>query len=127
MVKRFGHSAAAAALGYIRDNSQVLRLTSTAPASYSAAANEPQLIVSANVSATDFTLASGASGPTLTLAAKSGQAIHGSGTATHAVLTKTSGTALLYVVNVSAQVLSSGNTVNTGALVITMLTSANNA
>jgi hypothetical protein len=127
MAKKFGFSAAAASLAYIRDNASVMMICASAPQSYSAAANQPNKIVSANVSGADFTVASGASGPTLTVGAKNSQAIEGSGSGTHVALVSTSATRLLYVTNCSAQVLSSGNTVNIGSWVITQLSSANNS
>ena len=127
MAKRYGYSAAAASLGYIRDNASVLYVCTTAPASFSAAANQPQMIVSANVSSADFSLASGGTGPVLTIGAKNSQLIDSSGSATHLALARTSGSTLLYVTNVSSQVLASGNTVNVGSWTITNLQSANNA
>jgi hypothetical protein len=127
MAKRFGHSAAAASLAYIRDNASVIFVCGTAAASYSAASTQPQMIVSANVSSADFTIASGATGPVLTVGAKSSQTVEGSGSASHIVVARVSGTTLLYVTNVSAQVLASGNTVTLNSWTITQLTSANNA
>jgi hypothetical protein len=117
MAKRYGYSAAAASLAYVRDNATVCYVCTTAPASYSAAANQPQMIVSANVSAADLTIASGGTGPVLTVGAKNSQTIESSGSATR----------LLFVTNVSSQVLASGNTVNIGSWTITQLQSANNA
>lgn len=127
MAKRFGFSAAARSLQYIRDESSVIYLSSTAPSSFSAAATQPQMIVSANISGADFTLASAATGAQLTVGAKNSITAEGSGTATHAILVSTSGSRLLYLTNVSAQVVASGNTVNIGSWVITLLASANNA
>lgn len=127
MAKKFGFSAAAASLTYIRDNSNVMYICASAPQSYSAAANQPNMIVSANVSAADLVVASGASGPTLTIGAKNSQTIEGSGSGTHVALVSTSATRLNYVTNCSAQVLASGNTVNLGSWVITQLASANNS
>jgi hypothetical protein len=127
MAKRYGYSAAAASLAYVRDNATVCYVCTTAPASYSAAANQPQMIVSANVSAADLTIASGGTGPVLTVGAKNSQTIESSGSATHLALVSTSGTRVLFVTNVSSQVLASGNTVNIGSWTITQLQSANNA
>lgn len=127
MAKKFGFSAAAASLGYIRDNANIIFLCGSAPQSYSAASNQPNMIVSANVSASDFTLASAATGAQLTLGAKSSQSVEGSGTATHMAIVQSSGSRLLYVCNGSAKVLASGDTVSTTSLVITLLASANNS
>jgi hypothetical protein len=127
MAKKFGFSAAAASLAYIRDNANILFICASAPQSYSAASNEPNMIVSANISAADFTLASAATGAELTIGAKPSQAVEGSGLATHIALVKSSGTALLYVVNGSAKVLASGDSVSTTSFTITVLASANNS
>lgn len=127
MAKKFGFSAAAASLAYIRDNATRMYICASAPQSFSAASNQPNMIVSANVSAADFALASAATGAQLTIGAKPSQAIEGSGTATHAALVGTSGSVLLYVVNVSAKVLASGDTVSTTSFTITVLASANNS
>ena len=127
MAKRFGFSAAARSLQYIRDEAAVMYLCSTAPASYSAASTQPQMIVSANVSAADLVLASASTGAQLTVAAKNSQTAEGSGTATHVAVVSVSGSRLLYITNVSSQVVASGNTVNIGSWVITVLASANNA
>lgn len=128
MVKRFGFSAAAASLAYVRDNSDVLFVCATAPASFSAASTQPQMIVSANVSGADFTITSAATGALLTVAAKNGQSIEGSGAATHIAFANASASRLNYVANISpSQVLASGNTVNIGSLTITQLACANNS
>ena len=127
MAKYYGYSAARASLAYVRDNAEKLMVCTTAPASYSAAVNQPQMIVSANVSAADFSIASGSTGPVMTIGAKNSQSIESSGSATHLALVSTSGTRMLFVTNVSSQVLASGNTVNIGSWTITQLQSANNA
>jgi hypothetical protein len=127
MAKRYGYSAAAASLAYIRDNAQVLYVCTTAPNAVSGASTQPQMIVSANVSAADFSIASGGTGPVLTVGAKNSQTIESSGSATHLALATTSGARILFVTNVSSQVLASGNTVNIGSWTITQLQSANNA
>jgi len=127
MSKKYGFSAAAASLAYIRDNANTIFVCTTAPQSYSAAANQPQMIVSAGASAADFVITSAATGALLTIASKTGQTIDGSGNATHLAVVSTSGSRLLYVTNVSAQVLSSGNTVTINSWTITNLASANNA
>jgi hypothetical protein len=127
MAKRYGYSAAAASLAYVRDNASVVYVCTTAPASFSAASNQPQMIVSANVSSADLTIASGGTGPVLTIGAKNSQTIESSGSATHLAIARTSGSTLLFVTNVSSQVLASGNTVNIGSWTITQLQSANNA
>jgi hypothetical protein len=127
MAKRYGYSAAAASLAYVRDNATVLYVCTTAPNTFSAASTQPQMIVSANVSSADITIASGGTGPVATIGAKNSQTIDSSGSATHLALVSTSGSRLLFVTNVSSQVLASGNTVNIGSWTITQLQSANNA
>ena len=127
MSKKYGFSAAAASLMYVRDNANTIFVCSTAPQSYSAASNQPQMIVSAGCSTADFVISSAATGALLTIAAKTSQLIDGSGNATHIAVVSTSGSRLLYVTNVSAQVLSSGNTVTINSWTITQLHSANNA
>lgn len=127
MSKKYGYSAAAASLAYIRDNANTIFVCGSAPQAYSAAANQPNMIVSAGCSTADFVITSAATGALLTIAAKTGFTIDGSGNATHLAVVSTSGTRLLYVTNVSAQVLSSGNTVTINSWTITNLASANNA
>ena len=90
-------------------------------------------IVSALVSATDFTLASANAGAVLTIGAKNNQLVEGSGNATHLYLVTSSGGAaaatgrILLVTTVSAQILASGNTVNIASWTVTALMSANNS
>lgn len=129
MAKYYGFSAARASLAYVRDNAERLYVCTTAPASYSAASNQPQMIVSANISAADFSIASGAgtTGPVMTVGAKNSQNIESSGSATHLAIVRASGSTILFVTNVSSQVLASGNTVNIGSWTITQLQSANNS
>lgn len=127
MSKKYGFSAAAASLAYIRDNATTIFVCSSAPQSYSAASNQPNMIVSAGASAADFVITSAATGALLTIAAKTGHTIDGSGTATHLAVVSVSGSRLLYVTNASSQVLSSGNTVTINSWTITNLASANNA
>lgn len=125
MAKYLGFSAASQNLAYIRDNSQVMYLTSAAGMDYAdCTANK---IVSANVSSADFTIASGNAGPVMTVGAKNSQDVEGSGNATHLYLTSTSGQRILLVTTVSSQVLASGNTVNIASWTVTALASANNS
>lgn len=133
MAKFFGHSAARASLAYIRDNADVIYIMPSANGgayAFSWTNATASNIVSANISATDFTLASVASdggGVVMTVGAKTSQAIEGSGTATHLMLGNSSAQRMLYTTTVSAQVLSSGNTVDIGSWTVTVLQSANNA
>lgn len=125
MAKYLGFSAASQNLAYIRDNSDVLYLTSAAGMDFSdVTANK---IVSADVSSADFTIASGAAGPVLTVGAKNSQSVEGSGEATHLYLTNTSAERIVLVTTVSSQVLASGNTVNIASWTVTALASANNS
>ena len=127
MAKKFGFSAAAASLAYVRDNGDRMYICGSAPQSYSAASNQPNMIVSANMSGADYTIASAATGAQLTIGAKTSQTIEGSGTATHAAIVNVSASRLLYVVNVSSKVLASGDSVSTTSFTITVLASANNS
>jgi hypothetical protein len=108
---RFGYSAAIAPLQYIRDNADVLRVLTTAATRWAeVTAQSGNLCVSANVSAADFGISSGATGPVLTVAAKLNQPIQGNGNATHIALTRSaSATVILALTNCSAQTLVSGN------------------
>lgn len=127
MAKYLGWSAATANLRYIRDNANVLYLTSGA--GMTAAELTAESIVSANVSAADFTIASAPDGGVMTVGAKNSQAVEGSGNATHLYLIQDASgdNRLLLVTTVSSQVLASGNTVNIATWTVTALQSANNA
>ena len=125
MVKRFGYSAASASLEYVRDNSDVCYLLSSGAATF--AQVTASSIVSANISGADFTLASSSVGPALTIGAKTSQSVEGSGNATHLYLVSTSAQRINYITTVSAQILTSGNTVDIGSWSVTALQSANNA
>jgi hypothetical protein len=114
-LQRFGFSAAAATLAYIRDNSNRLFIATTAPNSYSAASTQPQMIASGAVAAGNFTLVSGEPGPTLTLDAQT-IFVEGSGSASHAILARSSGSTILAVTEVcGTQNIASGNTIAFGA------------
>ena len=125
MAKRFGYSAAAASLSYIRDNVDVIYVLGSGGASY--AEVTASSIVSANMSAADITIACANQGPVMTVGAKNNQAIEGSGTATHAYLVNTSAQRILYVTEITSQVLSSGNTVNLGTWTVTANQTASNS
>lgn len=84
-------------------------------------------ICSANVSAADLVVASANAGATLTIGAKNSQPVEGSGNADHLYLVTVSGSRILLVTTVSAQILASGNTVNVGSWTVTALVSANNS
>jgi hypothetical protein len=85
------------------------------------------LVVSANVSSADYTIASAAQGVVLTIGAKNSQPIEGSGNVTHLVLQTVSGSRRCLLTTVSAQVLASGNTVNIASWTVTCNASASNA
>ena len=128
MAKRFGFSAAAASLAYVRDNSNTYYITgSGGAANVSVLATANGHIVCANISAADFSIASGAQGPVLTIAAKSSQSVDGSGTGTHAYLCSTSGNRINYVTEMTSLVIASGGTVTIGTWTITANTTANNS
>lgn len=120
MAQRFGFSASRSMISYIRDNADRLFVCTTAPATYSAASTQPQMIVSANLSAEDWTIASGTWGPKLTLAARTVLA-DGSGTASHLAVARSSGQTILAVTDVcGALVIASGGSVNLPQLVVNM-------
>jgi hypothetical protein len=109
LAQRLGFSAARSVLSYVRDNANVLFICTTAPSSFSAASNQPQKIVSANVSSDDFSIVSGVEGPRFVLKSKT-VTIEGSGSASHAVLAKSSGSTILATTDVCGSVvLTSGN------------------
>jgi hypothetical protein len=111
LTQRFGFSAARSVLSYVRDNADRLFICTTAPATYSAASNQPQLLVSANVTADEWTLTSGAQGPAITFNSRT-LTIEGSGSASHLVFARSSGSTILALTDVCAgTVFTSGNTV----------------
>jgi hypothetical protein len=125
MPKRMGFSAARASLAYIRDNADVLRVLSTAAMSYAqTTGNSNNQLVSANVSAADFSIASGSTGPVLTIAQKTNHPIDINGQATHVALTRASSTSLLLIANCSVQALVSGNFVDIPSWTVTSEQSA---
>jgi hypothetical protein len=111
MTQRFGFSAARSVHSFIRDNCDRVFITTTAPASYSAASNQPQMVVSANVTSDEWTISSGAQGPALVFNSRT-LTIEGSGSASHMVWARSSGSTILAVTDVCAgTTLSSGNSV----------------
>lgn len=75
------------------------------------AAIAAQLAIAVMTADTDYTKANGdTSGRKVTVAAKAGVSVTGSGTATHVALA--TATTLLYVTTCTSQALTSGNTVN---------------
>lgn len=122
-MKFMGFSALSQSLRYIRDNSDVLYLITDSAQSVTAG----NLVVSANVSAADFTIASAAVGAVMTVGAKNSQNVEGSGNVTHLRLQTTSGSRYLLTTTVSSQILASGNTVNVASFTVTALASANNS
>lgn len=127
MAKYLGYSALSSWLRYIRDNSDALYLANAAALSYASLTGANGFIVSANVSATDFTVASAAAGAVLTVGAKNSQNVEGSGNATHLYLVTVSSSRIVFVTTVSAQILASGNTVNIGSFTVTANVSASNS
>jgi hypothetical protein len=115
MVQRFGFSAARSIHSYIRENCDRLFICTTAPSSYSAASNQPQMLVSAAVTGDEWTLTSGAQGPAMTFNTRT-LTIEGSGSASHMVFANASASRILAVTNVSSgTMLTSGNTVTVPA------------
>jgi hypothetical protein len=111
MVQRFGFSAARSIHSYIRDNCDRLFICTTAPATYSAASNQPQMLVSAAVTGDEWTITSGAQGPALTFNTRT-LTIEGSGSASHMVFANASASRILAVTDVCAGTsFTSGNTV----------------
>ena len=127
MAKYLGYSALSSWLRYIRDNSDVMYLASGAGHAYATLTGANGYIVSANVSAADFSIASANAGSVLTIGAKNSQPVEGSGLANHLYLVTTSGSRIVFVTTVSAQVLASGNTVNIGSTTVTANASASNS
>ena len=125
MSKFAGFSALSSWLRYVRDNAAVLYLDINS-ATESSSGNK---VVSANISAADFTIASCPQGAVMTIGAKNNQPIEFSGNVTHLKITASTagiGTFLL-MTTVSAQILASGNTVNIASWTVTANQSANNA
>lgn len=126
MAKRFGFSAAAASLAYIRDNVNVCYVAESGGATFSALSTANGHIVSANVSSADLTIASATQGPVLTVGAKPSQTVHGSGTANHAYLCRTSGATILYVTEITSLELGSGGVVTLNSWTVTANQTATN-
>jgi hypothetical protein len=128
MPKRMAFSAARAPLAYIRDNCFVLRVLSTAAINYAqTTGNSGNQLVSANVSAADFSIASGSTGPVMTVAQKTNHPVEVSGQATHIAITRTSGTSILILTNCSNQTLAAGHFVDIPSWTITSEQSAGTA
>jgi hypothetical protein len=110
-IQRFGFSAARMMHSYVRDNADRIFICATAPASFSAASTQPSKIVSANATAGDWTIASGSKGPEMTFAQRT-MTIEGSGSATHLVFARASGSTILVVTDCcGATALISGNAI----------------
>ena len=111
MVQRIGFSAAQTQFRYLRENADRIFICATAPASFSAAANQPSMIVSAVGSADDWTQSSGASGPVITFAERT-VTVDGSGSATHVAFCRASGSTVLMVTDCcGATIMSSGQNI----------------
>jgi hypothetical protein len=110
VVQRYGFSAARAAHSYLKDNADQLFICTTAPSSYSAASTQPQKVVSANVTAGDWTQASAVAGPAIGFKQRT-VLIEGSGSASHLVFAKSSGSTILIMTDVCGAPLVSGGSV----------------
>jgi hypothetical protein len=120
MPKSMGFSAARASLAYVRDNADVLLVLNTAAMSYAqTTGNSNNQLVSANISAADFSIASGSVGPVLTIADKTGHLIQQAGLATHIALTGASATRLLLLSNVCAVALTVGHLIDIPSWTVT--------
>ena len=101
-----------AGLAYVRGNANKMIACSAQPTNYTEA-NSTYALASATMTVnTDYTLADGTSGRKITVAAKSGQSVTATGTATHIALVSTGDSTLRYVTTCTSQSLTSGNTVN---------------
>lgn len=110
-MQRFGFSAARMMHSYVRDNADRIFICATAPASFSAASNQPSKIVSANATAGDWTISSGANGPEMVFAQRT-MTVEGSGSASHLVFARASGSTILIVTDCcGVTTLASGNSV----------------
>jgi hypothetical protein len=110
-IQRYGFSAARMMHSYVRDNADRIFVCATAPASFSAASTQPSKIVSANATAGDWTIASGSKGPEMTFAQRT-LTIEGSGSASHLVFARSSGSTILVVTDCcGAATLISGNSI----------------
>ncbi len=127
MAKRFGFSAAAASIAYIRDNVDVCYVAESGGATFSALNTANGNIVSANVSAADLTIACANQGPVLTVGQKPSQAVDGSGTANHAYLVNVSAARILYVTEITSLELASGGVVTLNSWTVTVNQTATNS
>lgn len=107
-----------AALDYYAD-SDAMTLCSQQPATFAEVTTYRLATVA--MSAGDFVKANGTpNGRKVTVAAKTDVPVTATGSATHVVLTKASGSVLKYVTTVDAQTVTSGNTVDIGSWAITI-------
>lgn len=116
MGKAMNDAGADAALDYWTDADKMV-VCSAEPTTY-AEANATYALADAAMTGGDFTKANGdTSGRKVTVAAKTGNLIDASGTATHVALIKTGDTTLRYVTTCTSQALTANgsNTVNTPA------------
>lgn len=88
---------------------------SAEPTSYADATATVDLASITMTATTDFPITNAASGRKVTVAAKSGQTINHSGTATHIALCKVGDTTLRAVTTCTSQALTSGGTVDVPA------------
>lgn len=110
MAKIVDDSVLDGALNILKNNVNEMQACSTQPTTRTEAITTYKL-ANATMASGDFTVANGdSSGRKVTMAAKSGETVDTSGTATHVSLTSAS--LLLYVTTCTSQALTSGNTVN---------------
>jgi len=111
MPKSIADSALDAALNVVA-GATVLHFCSAAPASFGAVAGVS--LASVAMTGSDFTLANGdTSGRKVTVAGKAGVSVTADGTVNHAVLV--TGSELLLVTEITAQAVTSGNTITSNA------------
>lgn len=95
------------------DQADRMFICSAQPTTYTEASSTYCLATVTMTADTDYTKANGdTSGRKVTVAAKSGQSVSASGTATHVALGKSGTTTLYYVTTCTSQALTSGNTVS---------------
>jgi hypothetical protein len=117
-IQRYGFSAARMMHSYVRDNADRIFICATAPASFSAASTQPSKIVSANATAGDWTIASGANGPEMVFGQRT-VTVEGSGSASHLVFARSSGSTILVVTDCcGTTTLASGDSVTIPAWLI---------
>ena len=120
MAKAITDAVYDAALTNIADNADKLFLCSAQPATYAEASSTYKLAsfdLTVGDGNGDFVIANGdTSGRKLTIAAQTGATATATGTATHAAFCDSANSLIKAVTTITSQVITSGNTVNTGAI-----------